>query len=59
MFDDDLPVKKTTEFLRNLDNLSVDELEEYIQEMKVEIERVQVDIEKKKASANAADAFFK
>ena len=60
MFDDDLPVKKATaEFPRNLENLSVDELDEYVSELKAEIERVETDKAKKKASQDAASAVFK
>lgn len=60
MFDDDLPLKKTTsEFPKNLENLSVEELEEYIEDLQGEIERVRGDIDKKKASQDAASSFFK
>ena len=44
---------------RVLDDMSVDELETYIDNLKAEIARVEVEIEKKEASKNAADAFFK
>ncbi len=47
-----------TEFPRILDNMSVDELKEYIAEMKLEIERVEANIEKKEASKSMADAVF-
>lgn len=59
MFDDDLPKPKIGEFPKNLENMSVSELEEYIEEMKAEIDRVQQDIDKKKASQAAAAAVFK
>ena len=59
MFDDDLPKKKVKEFPCNLDTLSVQELEEYIQELEGEIERVRQDITRKKTSQDAAAAFFK
>lgn len=59
MFDEELPIKKTTEFPRNLDGLSVDELQDYIEDLKGEITRVESDIAKKKASADAASSFFK
>ena len=59
MFDDDLPKPKSEEFPRNLELLSVGELESYIGELESEIARVKTDIENKKASSDAADAFFK
>ncbi|MCB1720849.1 MAG: DUF1192 domain-containing protein [Alphaproteobacteria bacterium] len=59
MFDDDLPKPKVAEFPRNLENMSVSELEEYIEELKAEITRAEVDIAKKKASHEAAASIFK
>lgn len=59
MFDDELPKPKTSEFPRNLENLSIDELKEYIEELKAEIQNAETDIEKKKASQDAAADFFK
>jgi uncharacterized small protein (DUF1192 family) len=59
MFDEELPKSKTAEFPRNLDGVSVDELEEYVTELKAEISRVEGDISAKKASQDAAASFFK
>lgn len=60
MFDDDLPLKKTThEFPRKLENMSVSDLEEYISDLKEEISRVEGDIHAKKASMDAASSVFK
>ena len=60
MFDEELPKKKPEgEFPRNLENMSVDDLEEYIGELRNEIARVEMDTEKKKASRDAADSVFK
>ncbi len=59
MFDDDLPVKKTQTFPRNLSEMSLDDLQDYIKELENEIKRVHEDIKKKKASSDAAAAFFK
>ncbi len=60
MFDDDLPQKKTAQnFPRNLELLSVAELESYITELDQEKQRVQADIDKKKASQAAAASIFK
>jgi len=55
---DFLPQKKKPQ-LRKLDSLSVDELNEYIVELKDEIVRVEGEIKRKKASADAASLFFK
>ena len=60
MFDDDIPkVKPETIFPRNLENLSVSDLEEYIKDLQYEITRASDDMDKKKTSQNAAAAFFK
>lgn len=57
---DDLPKPKTdNQFPRDLENMSVSELEEYILELQAEIERTRGDIEAKKASQNAANSVFK
>ena len=42
-----------------LDKMSVEELEDYIQDLKTEIVRVEKDIAKKKAHAAAAASIFK
>jgi len=58
--DDDKPVKKPThEVGMVLDTLSVDELEERIELLTAEIERLKSAISAKKASRNAADSVFK
>ena len=59
MFLDDLPRPKTATFPRNLENLSIDELQAYIQDLEEEIERVKQDIGEKRASIEAAAAFFR
>jgi uncharacterized small protein (DUF1192 family) len=59
MFDEELPKPKTAEFPRNLDGVSIDELQDYISDLKAEITRVEDDIAGKKASQNAAASFFK
>ena len=57
---DDLPIKKTTEdFPRNLDGMSISDLEDYITALKDEITRVEGDIKAKKASQEAAASAFK
>ncbi len=60
MFDDELPVsKKSVDFPRNLELLSVEELKHYVRDLESEISRVNNDIEKKKASHDAAASIFK
>jgi uncharacterized small protein (DUF1192 family) len=61
MFEDLEPSKKFTgkEIGQNLERFSVAELEHYITALEDEISRVRQDIERKKASQSAADAFFK
>jgi uncharacterized small protein (DUF1192 family) len=44
---------------RNIEALSIEQLQEYISELKAEIERVEADIVAKKSHASAADLFFK
>ena len=59
MFDDLPKPKPENVFPRAIDELSVSDLQEYIQELEEEIERVRIDIEKKKSSQDAAASFFK
>lgn len=60
MFLDDLPKPKSdNSFPRNLDAMSVADLESYIGDLQAEIVRVQGDIQKKKASQDAANSVFK
>lgn len=42
-----------------LDSMSVEELGEYIGELRAEIARVEADIGRKQSHRNAADAFFR
>lgn len=56
---EDLPRPKPAGFPKNLENMSISELEAYIIEMKDEIKRVENDIIKKKASRDAAASVFK
>jgi len=50
--------KKTIKKL-NLEDLSVEDLDKYIGELKEEIERVKIDIKKKSNSKEDAEKFFK
>ena len=60
MFDEeDIRPKSDSFNPRILDNMSVEELEEYIEELQTEIQRVQDDITAKKASISAAESVFK
>jgi uncharacterized small protein (DUF1192 family) len=58
--DDDKPRKKIThEIGQDLSLLSVEELTERIALLNSEVERLQQDVTKKRASKDAANAFFK
>lgn len=59
MFDEEKPKKGVEDFPRNLENLSVAELQTYIEDLHAEIQRVQADIAKKKACQEAAASAFK
>jgi uncharacterized small protein (DUF1192 family) len=58
--EDDLPIRKPRRLERLvLDTLGIEELRDYIGELREEIARVEADIERKQHHRNAADAFFK
>lgn len=59
MFDDDLDPRKPKKVLKPLDNYSIEELKEYIENLKAEILRAEQEIVKKEKHKNAADKFFK
>ncbi|MCC6598121.1 MAG: DUF1192 domain-containing protein [Alphaproteobacteria bacterium] len=60
MFGEDLSKKpKTQDFPRDIVSMSVSDLEIYIGELEAEIIRVRGDIQKKKASIEAASSIFK
>jgi len=60
MFDEELPKPSQATFSPlNLENMSISDLGEYITALTQEIKRVEDDIEKKKASQNAAASVFK
>ncbi len=44
---------------RDIEKLSIQQLEEYVEELNAEIKRVEDDINSKKLHANAAEAMFK
>lgn len=59
MFDDDLDPKTKKPAVKNLEPMSIDELEAYIAGMESEIVRTRTEIEKKKAYQLAAASIFK
>ena len=60
MFDEEFKPRKKLGFeKRNLVDMSVFEMKEYIEELKTEITRVEEDIKKKQASQAAAASVFK
>lgn len=61
MIDDDAaePRKPARMTRLVLDNLSIDELNAYIGELREEIARVEADIARKRSHRSAADAFFR
>jgi len=56
---DDLEPRKAKPKLKNLDPMSVEDLSEYIEELKAEIRRVEENMQKKKAHLSAAAGLFK
>ena len=60
MFDDpDLSPLKPKKVLKNLEPMSLDELGEYIQGLKEEIQRAELEITRKKTHMSAASSLFK
>ena len=56
---DDLEPRKPKPKLRDLEQMSVRELEDYIEGMRAEIARAQAAIEGKRDHRSGAEAFFK
>lgn len=59
MFDDELEPQKQSPKLKNLEPMSLDELQHYITEMQEEIKRAEAEIVRKKAHMDAASSVFK
>ncbi len=59
MEEDDLRPQKAPAKLRNLDDLSIEDLEEYIAELEAEISRVRQDIAKKNRHREGVEGLFK
>jgi uncharacterized small protein (DUF1192 family) len=57
--DEDLDPRTAKKKLKPLDNYSIDELRDYIQNLKSEIERSEKEIAKKQAHMSAASTLFK
>lgn len=58
--EDDLPQRRTRRLEKlPLDLLGIEELNEYISELREEIARVEADIARKHSHRSAADAFFR
>jgi uncharacterized small protein (DUF1192 family) len=58
--EEDKPIRKRRRLEKLvLDTLGVDELHEYIGELREEIARVETDIARKQSHRSAADAFFR
>jgi len=56
---DDLEPLKENRQAKDLDELSIEAIEDYIKDLQAEIKRAQSAIESKKAARAGADAFFK
>ncbi|MBK19901.1 MAG: DUF1192 domain-containing protein [Rhodospirillaceae bacterium] len=59
MDDEDDIVRPNDWTQRDIEKLSIEQLEEYIAELKTEIARVEADIAAKKSHVSAAEALFK
>ena len=58
--EEDGPVRKRVRLEKLvLDSLGIEEMREYIAELKAEIARVEADIDRKQGHRSAADAFFR
>jgi uncharacterized small protein (DUF1192 family) len=58
--EEDVPVRKRTRLEKLiLDTLGIEELRDYIAELREEIARVETDILRKNSHKTAADAFFR
>jgi uncharacterized small protein (DUF1192 family) len=57
--DDDRPLRRCRLEPLLLDSLGIEEMRDYIDELKAEIARVEADIARKQGHRSAADAFFR
>jgi uncharacterized small protein (DUF1192 family) len=56
---DDLEPRKTPTVKKDLERMSITDLQEYIQELKAEIARTEAAIAKKNRARQGAEGFFK
>ena len=56
---DDLDPASQEESPKNLDDMNIEDLKEYVAALKAEIERVEAKIKAKQSHASAAASFFK
>ncbi|NCC21740.1 MAG: DUF1192 domain-containing protein [Alphaproteobacteria bacterium] len=59
MFDEDLEPRTVKPQPKNLEKMSIDELERYIADMEGEIDRVREEIKRKVAHRDAASSLFR
>lgn len=59
MFDEDTEPRKPGGQPKNLEPMSIEELEAYISDLKQEIARAEAEIERKKSHRDAASSIFK
>lgn len=59
MFDDENEPLKKAPAIKNLEPMSIDELQAYIEDMKEEITRTEQEIARKRAHMYAASSIFK
>ncbi len=59
MEEEDLTPQKAPARLRELDSLSIEELEEYIAELEAEIRRVRADIDRKQRHRAGVEGLFR
>lgn len=59
MFDDENEPRKKAHTLKDLEPMSIDELQVYIKDMKEEITRTEQEIARKRAHMDAASSIFK
>ena len=59
MDEQDLTPRKAPAKLRDLDSLSIEELEEYIAELETEIRRVRADVDRKQRHREGVEGLFK
>lgn len=59
IFEDDEPPKPKGLVPKDLDEMSIEALEDYVAELQTEIERVKTKVAAKQEARGAADSFFK